>query len=157
MSGPRRIHWHDLAVESTYVIGPFSFNFQDFKFISLWSSSIWSALSRKKKFSNPRNRISVQSMGLGQQLRHRQALAPLISCHPFLLVTRMGLRALKLPLATMWVFSFTHFIFKYLVIVIEQSAHDFGVSSSVSALEISDLPSVSVPAAGVKLHILNNH
>ena len=47
-------------------------------------------------------------------------------------------------------FSFAHCIFKYLLIVIEQTAHDFGVSM-VSALEISDLPPVSVPAAGVDI------
>ena len=33
--------------------------------------------------------------------------------------------------------------------VIEQSAHNFGVSTSVSPLEISVLPSVSAPVAGV--------
>ena len=39
-------------------------------------------------------------------------------------------------------------IFKYRLIVIEQTAHNFKVSTSVSALEISDLPPVSIPAAG---------
>ena len=47
----------------------------------------------------------------------------------------------------------------YWFIVIEQTAHNLGVSTSVSALEISDLPPVSVPAAGVNLlkYFLNNH
>jgi hypothetical protein len=45
--------------------------------------------------------------------------------------------------------------FKYLLIVIEQTAHSLGVSTSVSALEISDLPPVRVPA-GVH-RILYNH
>ena len=86
-------------------------------------------------------------MDLGQQLRHRHSeIAPLISCRPFLLIA-MRLQALKLPL----VFSFARRIFKYLLIVIEQTAHSPGVSTSVSALEISDLPSVSVPTAGVNL------
>ena len=39
----------------------------------------------------------------------------------------------------------------YWLIIIEQTAHNFGVSTSVSALELSDLPPVSVPAAGVDL------
>ena len=129
---------------STYVIE------RPFSFISHWSSTIWSALLRKK-FSNPRNGLEFQCMGLGQPLRHRQALAPLISCHPFLLVTRMGLQALKLPLPSVWVFSFAFRIFKCWLIVIEQTAHSLGVSTSVSALEISDLPPVSVPAAGPNL------
>ena len=51
--------------------------------------------------------------------------------------------------------SFALRIFRYWLITIEQTAHNFGVSTSVSALEISDLPLVSVPAAGV--NILNNH
>ena len=41
----------------------------------------------------------------------------------------------------------------------EQSARNLGVSTSVSALKISDLPLVSVPAAGVILvkcnHLIN--
>ena len=51
----------------------------------------------------------------------------------------------------MCVFSFAFRIFEYLLIVIEQTARNLGVSTSVSALEISDrdLPTVSVPAAGV--------
>ena len=63
----------------------------------------------------------------------------------------MGLRAHKLPLASMCVFSFALRIFEYLLIVIEQTARNLGVSTSVSALEINDLPSVSVPAAGIIL------
>ena len=88
---------------------------------------------------------------MGQQLRHRQALAPLISFHSFLLATQIGLQAHKLPLASVCVFSFALRIFEYLLIVIEQTARNLGVSTSVSALEISDrdLPTVSVPAAGV--------
>ena len=44
-------------------------------------------------------------------------------------------------------------------IVIEQTAHNLGLSTSVSALEISDLPPVSVPTAGVNFvhHISYNH
>ena len=38
--------------------------------------------------------------------------------------------------------------------VIEQTAHNLRVSTSLSALEIIDLPPVSVPATGVTL---NNH
>ena len=105
--------------------------------------TIWSALI---KFPSPRNRISVQCMGLGLQLRHRQALALLISCLPFLLVSRMRFQAQKLPLATVWVFSYTLRIFRDWLVVIKQTAHNFGVSTSFSALEISDLPPVSVPA-----------
>jgi hypothetical protein len=37
----------------------------------------------------------------------------------------------------------TRSIFKYLLVVTEQTAHNLGVSTSVSALEISDLPLVS--------------
>ena len=88
-------------------------------------------------------------MGMGQQLRHRQALAPLISCHSFLLVARMRVRAHKLPLASVCVFIIALRIFEYLFIVIEQTARNLGVPTLVSALEISDLPTVSVPAAGV--------
>ena len=44
------------------------------------------------------------------------------------------------------------------LIFIEQTAHDLAVSSSVSALEISDIPPVSFPAAGVNLvYILYIH
>ena len=118
--------------------------------------TIWSALLRKR-FSNPRNRLEVQCVGLRQQLRHQKALTP---CHPFLLVTRMRPQAHKMRVASVWVFSFTFCIFNYcLSIVIEQTAHNLGVSTSVSALEIScDLPPVSVPAAGPNLvqYILNN-
>ena len=64
-------------------------------------------------------------------------------------MTRMGLRAHKLPLASVCVFSIALRIFEYLFIVIEQTARNLGVSTSVSASEISDLPTVSVPAAGV--------
>ena len=63
----------------------------------------------------------------------------------------MGLRAHKLPLASVCVFSFALRIFKYWLIVIEQTARNLEVSTTVSALEISDLPPVSVPAAGVNL------
>ena len=92
-------------------------------------------------------------MDLGQQLRHRQALAPLIS---FLLVTpsRIGLKAHKVSLASVWVFSIALRIFKYWLIIIEQTAHNFEVSTSVSALEISDLPPVSIPAAGPNFAVL---
>ena len=45
--------------------------------------------------------------------------------------------------------SFAHRIFKHCLIVIEQTAHNLGVSTSVSALETSDLLPVSVPTAGV--------
>ena len=103
------------------------------------SSTIWSFIG---KFSSQRNHLWVQYMGLGQQLRHRQA--PLISCHPFLPVLVMRLQARKLPLASAWVFSFAHRILKYWLIVIKQTAHNLGVSTSVPALEISDLPPVSV-------------
>ena len=114
--------------------------------------TIWSAILRKR-FSNPRNHLGVQCVGLHQQLRHQQALTP---CHPFLLMllmTRMGLQAHKMRVASVWVFSFAFCIFYcWLRIVIEQTAHNLGVSTSVSALEISrDLPPVSVPAAGPNL------
>ena len=134
---------------STYVI--------ERTFILLWSSTKWTAILRQEKFTNSRNRLGVQRMGLFQPLRHRQALAPPISCHPFL--TRMGPQAHELPLASVWVFSFAFHVFKYRVIVIEQTAHSLGVSTSVSALEISDLSPVSVPTAGANLvqHVLNNH
>ena len=112
------------------------------------------------KSSSPRSHLWFPYMGLGRwrQLRHRQPLAPLVSYHPFLLLTRMGLRAHKLALASMCVFSFDLRIFKYWLIVIEQTARNLGASTSVSALEINDLPPVSVPAAGVYRvqHILNN-
>ena len=111
--------------------------------LSHWSSTIWSAFIGKS--SSPRSHLWVPFMGVCQQLRHRQALAPLISCHPFLLVTRMGLRAHELPLASMCVFSFALRTSKCLLIVIEQTARNLGVSTSVSALEINDLPAVSVP------------
>ena len=42
------------------------------------------------------------------------------------------------------VFSFVYRIFKYGHIFIEQTAHNIGVSTLVSALETSDLPPVSV-------------
>ena len=123
------------------------------------SSTIWSAFMGKS--SSPRSHLWFPYMGLGRwrQLRHRQPLAPLVSYHPFLLLTRMGLRAHKLPLASMCVFSFDLHIFKYWLIFIEQTARNLGVSTSVSALEISDLPPVSVPTASVYRvqHILNNH
>ena len=58
----------------------------------------------------------------------------------------------------MWLFNFTLRIFMYWLIVIKQTARDLGVSTSVSALEITDLPAVSVPSAvNVVQHILNNH
>ena len=60
----------------------------------------------------------------------------------------MWLQAHKL-LASLWVFSFAHRMFKYWLIVIEQTAHNLGVPTLVSALEISDLPPVSLPASGV--------
>ena len=63
----------------------------------------------------------------------------------------MGLRAHKLPLASVCVFSFALRIFNYWLIVIEQTPRILGVDTSVSALEMSDLPPVSVPAAGVNL------
>ena len=70
----------------------------------------------------------------------------------------MELWAHKLPLVSVCVFSFALGIFKYWLIVIKQTARDLGVSTSVSALEITDLPAVSVPAAGVNLvNILDNH
>jgi hypothetical protein len=37
------------------------------------------------------------------------------------------------------------------LLFIEQTAHDLGISTSVSTLEINNLPPVSVPAAGVNL------
>ena len=37
--------------------------------------------------------------------------------------------------------------------VIEQTAHDLAVSTTVSALEINDIPPVSFPATGVNLVI----
>lgn len=46
--------------------------------------------------------------------------------------------------------TFNLCIFNYWLIF-EQTAHNFGVSTSVSSLEISDPPPVSVPAAGVNL------
>ena len=42
----------------------------------------------------------------------------------------------------------------YQFIVLEQTAHNLGVSTLVSTLEISDHPPVSVPAAGVNLACL---
>ena len=125
------------------------------------SSSIWAWSAFIRKFSSPRKHLWVQNMDLGQQLRHR----PPISCHPFLLQVVMRLQAHKISLASVWVFSLVHRIFKYWLIVIEQTAHNFRVgvstSGSFSDLEISasDLPPVSVPAAGVNLihHFLNNH
>ena len=73
----------------------------------------------------------------------------------------MGLQAHKMRVASVWVFSFTFRIFNYwLSIVIKQTAHNLGVSTSVSTLEpeISDLRPVSVPATGANLvqHILYN-
>ena len=69
-------------------------------------------------------------------------------------------QAHKLTLASaLWVFSFAYRMFKYWFFVIEQTAHNIGVSTSVSAPEIADPALVSVPAAGDNLvhHILNNH
>ena len=42
-------------------------------------------------------------------------------------------------------------IFMYWLIVIEQTAHNLGISTPVSASEISDLLPVSIPAAGANL------
>ena len=53
--------------------------------------------------------------------------------------------------ASVSVIQFRLRIYKYWLIVIKQTARNLGVSTSISALEISDLPSVSVPAAGVNL------
>ena len=95
-------------LDSTYVIE------KPFSFTSIINE--WSALQRK--FSSPRNHLWVPYMGLGQQLRHRQALVPLIPLipwYPFLRFTpsRMGLQAHKSPLASVWVFSFALRILKY--------------------------------------------
>ena len=91
-----------------------------------------------------------------QQVRHRQALAPLISCHPFLLVsqvvTRMALRTHKSLLASVFNFALRPSPFASLNLTYcYLDRPNLGVSTSVSALEISDLPAVSVPAVGVSL------
>ena len=118
-----------------------------FTIVNQRSSTIWNEFIRQ--FSSPRNHLWVPYMGL----RHRQALAPVISCHPFLLVSpsRMGLRAHNLLLASGWVLSPALRNFNYWLIVIEQTAQYREVSTSVSASEISDLSLASVPAAGFNL------
>ena len=75
----------------------------------------------------------------------------------FVTPSRMGLQAHKLPLASVYVFSFALYIFRYWLIDIEQISHNFGASTSVSDLEISDLPPVSVPVAGSRWRQFRQH
>ena len=111
-----------------------------------WSSMVWSTFITE--FSRQRNHLWVWCMDLGQQLQllHPTDIMPSLS--PFLLVMRLQVH--KLLLVSVWVFSFTNYIFKYQFNVIEQTTHNLGVSTSVSAFEISDHLHVSC-ATGINL------